>query len=317
MPTPPALASGGRNALEAATLTADDGEAFPAEAASPPQLSDPWSGSSAAPISAQGSQPKLTRRATCDSILPVGARSGSENGSPIVSPPCASSSPVRQPEFGGRWPPVSRPDVCRAPCVPKPQLPSSRRARGGCVPVAWREATRLGNLLSRCPACRFGEQPWPTAPSNMDRRPSHARFPYTPTISNGARKLYRTREADPRERVPASERLYRVGIQQMRKAESRAGDALDLGSFDYAVAAGLEEDGVRGEKVDSTAHAPAPPRTHSPCPPSSERVRPTANAPQLLSSTQPRAAVRTVSRAPRERPASSRRRDARAPSLLR
>ena len=103
---------------------------------------------------------------------------------------------------------------------------------------------------------KWGPSPWRTAPHHRDRRPTHERFPYSPTLSEATQKLA---EAQPRAAVPVLDRLYNdecIGKQSIstkgagaERAHSLAIEALDLHSFDYALRAGLEVDGERGEKI--------------------------------------------------------------------
>ena len=87
--------------------------------------------------------------------------------------------------------------------------------------------------------------PWPTAASGSarrDLRPTHDRFSYSPSLTNATRRISSGRASR-----PIVERLYDEGLQQ-HAARRRSLEALDLQSFDYAVRAGLEADGVRGAK---------------------------------------------------------------------
>ncbi|KAL1520052.1 hypothetical protein AB1Y20_023527 [Prymnesium parvum] len=131
--------------------------------------------------------------------------------------------------------------------VPQPLSPESERhpARSRsptCSSVSGDRYTRQAEYGGR-----FGENPWPTAPTHMDRRPSHARYSYSPQISPCAERLYKC-HANSEARAPASERLYQHGMRRLSQQESRGAERIDRAAFDYPIVAGLEQDGIRGDK---------------------------------------------------------------------
>lgn len=108
-----------------------------------------------------------------------------------------------------------------------------------------------------------GSQTSPVA--HRDRRPTHERYSYAPSLSDRTAQLVRGRRgvASGADRS-TYDRLYREGLASRARrdgaASSRTLEALDLDRFDYAWNAGLEEAGSRADKVH--AYSPSS-RCHS------------------------------------------------------
>ena len=140
------------------------------------------------------------------------------------------------------------------PPPPLPPPPPGKPQRG----AGARRSSDQG--LSRLTA------PLPSPPhgavaAQRDRRPTHERYSYAPSLGERTQRLA-DRYAGGR---PVVERLYNedeVGTRSISNkgaAAKRTVEALDLHSFDYAVEAGLEMDGHRGQRagVRAEPHRPS------------------------------------------------------------
>ena len=133
-----------------------------------------------------------------------------------------------------------------SPTLPPHQTYSPRQAhspprdRGARTPFVVPPSPEYGS--------RFGPMPWPTACTSSDLRPTHERYSYSPAINAKSDKLSSSREG----RI--CERLYEEA-ESRTNARVRMVDGLDLHSFDYALRAGLEVEGKRGDKERSLGKA--------------------------------------------------------------
>ena len=273
-------AAGGRG-IEAAALTADDPTPFPAEAlvapapapvrgmASPPSVASPPATTSncnryAAPTVAssvssppqptyQNPPPSIPRadsreapsctapsEATARSFLSSKRSESSAKGSTCSFASNASSSSVHNIR-------PARRDDAQYPWQKAEDLADPLHARDGPVSYVHRSRERARtpspeHEARRSPdyGGRFGAHPWPTAPVGRDRRPTHERYSYSPSINEVSKKIGK-RQGN------ITERLYTQGSAK-KDHRARMMDALDLNSFDYALKAGLDEDGSRASK---------------------------------------------------------------------